>query len=400
MALIESPEILLPKSSIDLHKWSCIACDQFTSEIAYWNHLHQLVDNVPSSYHIILPEAYLELGFETRITQVNDNMHLYLRNHIFETHEGIVLVDRQTPFHPQRSGLVLLIDLDQYEFAEGRKGKIIASEKTVLNRIPPRVKIREKAPIEIPHVIVLFDDAGGIIPDLYRKRHQFPLLYDFDLNMGGGHISGYLINNTQPILDAISLQVEHNPLVVGDGNHSLAAAKVIWETMKETLSPEQLVNHPARYAMVELISIYDPGLAFEPIHRVIFNADHDDFISEFNRASYGSEPLRVITLEKEHFILTPESPFDTIHWVQGFLDQYLESHKDVSIDYVHGSSSLQTIIRHNKSAIGIVMPPLERHSLFPYINDHGALPRKSFSLGEAVEKRYYLESRLIQKGIE
>jgi len=396
MAVLESPDLLLPKSTIDLHKWACIACDQFTSEIEYWNNVHQLVDNVPSTYHLILPEAYLGMGFETRISAVNENMDLYLRSGMFTPLKGVVLVDRQTPMNPQRTGLMILIDLDCYEYAEGHKGKIVASEKTVPERIPPRVKIRENASLELPHVLVLIDDQDGIIDDVYKKRSMYPIIYDFELNMGGGHLSGYHIKDSQPLIDGLVSIVEKTPLIVGDGNHSLAAAKVCWENLKKTLDPSIQDHHPARYALVELISIYDKGLAFEPIHRIVYNADRD-FLDELNRASYGSEALKVLYDNQENFVLTPDSPFETIKWVQDFLDHYLASHPETSIDYVHGMTSLKSILKHQKDAFGIVMPPLARDQLFPYIRDQGVLPRKSFSLGEAIEKRYYLESRIINK---
>ncbi|MBN2504321.1 MAG: DUF1015 domain-containing protein [Bacilli bacterium] len=397
MEVVSCPELLLPKEFIDLHKWAVIACDQFTSEKNYWVQLDQLVDNVPSSYHIILPEAYLDLGFETRITAVNENMDLYLRSGMFDKRQGIVLVERMTPFHAKRLGIMVLIDLEHYEYLEGKDGRIIASEKTVLERIPPRVKIREHAPIEIPHVLVLIDDKEKIIENLDKQKLMLEKLYDFDLNMGGGHVKGYLIKESQLILDKINELVEKTPLIVGDGNHSLAAAKVHWENLKNQHDSLYLQNHPARYALVELTSIYDPGLAFEPIHRVVFGAD-DEFIHELNRASYGSEALRIITETKEDYILTPTSPFETICWVQDFLDEYIQEHPEVAIDYVHGMDSLKKIIQDNPGAVGITLPPLERNQLFPYIKEKGVLPRKSFSLGEAVEKRYYLESRVIQKG--
>jgi len=398
VAVVKAPDILLPKPSIDYHKWAVIACDQFTSEKAYWNQVHQLVDNVPSTYHIILPEAYLDMGFETRIKSVNENMDLYLRSDLFIQKKGLVLVDRTTPFQPHRLGLVCMIDLDEYQYEEGRKGKIVASEKTVLNRIPPRVKIREQAPIELPHILVLIDDTSGLIPELYKQKDKYEKVYDFDLNMGGGHIVGYMIDDYDSTLAKINQLLETSQLVVGDGNHSLAAAKVCWENIKKHIPETDLTDHPARYAMVELTSIYDDGLAFEPIHRVLFNIDEDNFFHEINRTSQGSVPLKVISSDGEGYLLTSNNPFETISWVQEFLDNYLPNHPEASIDYVHGMDSLIKIIEENPKSIGITMPHLDRSQLFAYIKEKGVLPRKSFSLGEALEKRYYLESRIIQKG--
>jgi uncharacterized protein (DUF1015 family) len=245
-------------------------------------------------------------------------------------------------------------------------------------------------------VLVLADDSKGIIAGLADRIHEFRLLYDFDLNMNGGHVTGHLIEDTQPIIDQLEKLALRTPLIVGDGNHSLAAAKVCWENIKASLPQADLIDHPARYAMVELMSIYESGLAFEPIHRVIFDPD-DDFMDALHRASYGSEALKIVTKEKETYALTPESPFATIEWVQEFLDDYLAEHRESRLDYVHGIKSLHQIVQSEKNAVGIILPPLERNQLFPYIKGHGVLPRKSFSLGEAVEKRYYLEARSIQK---
>jgi len=396
MSLLEVPDILLPISGIDLNKWSVIACDQFTSEIDYWNQVHHLVDNVPSTYHLILPEAYLDAGFEARIRQVNENMALYLRTGLFQKEKGLVLVKRTTPYQPQRLGLVVAIDLDEYEYLPGKSAKIVASEKTVPERIPPRVLIRENAPIELPHVLVLADDSEGIIASLGAQRAKYRKLYDFELNMDGGSIQGFLIEDATSIIERLEAMAEKSPLIVGDGNHSLAAAKVCWENIKAQSDANELSNHPARYAMVELMSIYEPGLAFEPIHRVVFDPD-DDFLEALHRASYGSDTLSILMKSSSTYALTPDSPFSTIEWVQEFLDDYLKAQPKTILDYVHGTHSLKKIIESEENAIGIVLPPLQRDQLFPYIKNHGVLPRKSFSLGEAVEKRYYLEARLIQK---
>lgn len=396
MSLLEVPDILLPKTGIDLNKWSVIACDQFTSEIDYWNQVHQLVEDVPSTYHLILPEAYLDQGFESRIKQVNHNMALYLRSGLFQSVKGLILVNRSTPYQTSRIGLIVAIDLEEYEYLPDIPARIVASEKTVPERIPPRVLIRENAPIECPHVLVLADDSEGIIAGLAERAADYRQIYDFELNMGGGSVKGYLIDNALPILARLEALTQKSPLIVGDGNHSLAAAKVCWESIKAKAAPADLVDHPARYALVELISIYEPGLAFEPIHRVVFDPK-PDFLEALHRASYGSEALTIMMKEESTYALTPESPFATIEWVQAFLDDYLKDHPESKLDYVHGTESLKKIIQSDGEAIGIVLPPLQRDQLFPYIKCHGVLPRKSFSLGEAIEKRYYLEARLIQK---
>ncbi len=395
MSAVVTPKILLPIDSINKEKWAVIACDQFTSEPEYWDKLKMYVDNVPSTYHLILPEAYLDGEIKHKITKINYNMDLYLKNNMFEELEGFVLVERQTPFVERRLGLVIAIDLDMYEYEPGKKGKIAATEKTVPERIPPRVQIREKAPIELPHVLVLLDDLGqDIIGNLYKNRKKYIKLYDFKLNMNGGYIKGYEIKNTQSIIDQIDNLPNDLNLIVGDGNHSLASAKVCWENIKKNLKPEERTNHPARYALVELISLYDEGLTFEPIHRVLFNTDLSLIRTLENRIS-GEGELEVYFDGEVLKLSVPANPFIAIKQIQEILDEYLEKNKFVEIDFVHGIDSLKKIVKVNHDAIGITMPALDREKLLPYIRENGVLPRKSFSLGEAEEKRYYLEGKKI-----
>jgi len=395
MSAVVTPKILLPIDSINKEKWAVIACDQFTSEPEYWDKLKMYVDNVPSTYHLILPEAYLDGEIKHKITKINYNMDLYLKNNMFEELEGFVLVERQTPFVERRLGLVIAIDLDMYEYEPGKKGKIAATEKTVPERIPPRVQIREKAPIELPHVLVLLDDLGqDIIGNLYKNRKKYKKLYDFKLNMNGGYIKGYEIKNTQSIIDQIDNLPNDLNLIVGDGNHSLASAKVCWENIKKNLKPEERTNHPARYALVELISLYDEGLTFEPIHRVLFNTDLSLIRTLENRIS-GEGELEVYFDGEVLKLSVPANPFIAIKQIQEILDEYLEKNKFVEIDFVHGIDSLKKIVKVNHDAIGITMPALDREKLLPYIRENGVLPRKSFSLGEAEEKRYYLEGKKI-----
>jgi uncharacterized protein (DUF1015 family) len=395
MSTIVTPKILLPIDSINKEKWAVIACDQFTSEPEYWDKLKVYVDNVPSTFHLILPEAYLDDEIKHKIDRVNYNMDLYLKNMMFEEHESFILVDRQTPYVDRRLGLVIAIDLDDYEYEPGKKGKIAATEKTVPERIPPRVRIREQAPIELPHVLVLVDDQGqDIIKNLYNNRKNFKKLYDFKLNMNGGYIKGYEIKNTKPIIEAIESLPNDLNLIVGDGNHSLASAKVCWEKIKKNLDEDAKKTHPARYALVELISLYDEGLTFEPIHRVLFNVDMSILQMLENKLS-GAGKLEVFFNNQVYNLSVPENPFLAIKQIQELLDKYLERNKFVEIDFVHGIDSLKKIVKNNHDCLGITMPALERDKLLPYIRENGVLPRKSFSLGEAEEKRYYLEGKKI-----
>jgi uncharacterized protein (DUF1015 family) len=397
MSSIVTPNILLPVSSIDKEKWAVIACDQFTSEPEYWDELKVLVDNVPSTFHLILPEAYLNDDPAHIVDKVNYNMNLYFKNHLFEEHKGFILVDRQTPYAKRRLGLVVAIDLDHYQYEEGKEGKIKATEKTVPERIPPRVKIREKAPIELPHVLVLLDDRNEhIIDQLYKHKSKYKKAYDFKLNMDGGHLRGYKITDTQPIIEKIENLSHELNLIVGDGNHSLASAKVCWENIKKTLPESEQINHPARYALVELISLYDQGLTFEPIHRVLFNADVN-LIKTLESKLTGQEKMDVFFNDEIHHIAIPENPFIAIQDIQDILDEYISRNQYIEIDFVHGMDSLKKIVKNNQDSVGICMPTLKRDMLLPYIRENGVLPRKSFSLGEAVEKRYYMESKRILK---
>jgi|AntAceMinimDraft_18_1070375.scaffolds.fasta_scaffold00029_22 uncharacterized protein (DUF1015 family) len=397
MSFIVTPKILLPIKSIDMEKWAVIACDQFTSEPEYWDELKSIVDNVPSTYHLILPEAYLENDMTHNINKVNRNMQLYLTHHLFEEHTGFVLVERKTPFVKRRLGLVIAIDLEEYEYQPNKPGKIRATEETVPERIPPRVRVRENASIELPHVLVLMDDKLDlIIDDLYKKRKNYELLYNFSLNMNGGNIKGYKITDTEPIIKRIEDLTDDIGLIVGDGNHSLASAKVCWENIKKTLPEDELADHPARYALVELISLYDEGLTFEPIHRVVFNAT-DELVNGLKSVLSGNESLKLFKGEEEITINVPDNPFNCIKIIQEYIDNYLESHPKSSIDFVHGLENTKHVVNKHVNSIGITMPPLKRDLLLPYIRKFGVLPRKSFSLGEAVEKRYYLEGKRILK---
>ncbi len=395
MSVVVTPKILLPINSIEKEKWAVIACDQFTSEPEYWDKIKAYVDNVPSTYHLILPEAYLDDEIKHKIDKVNYNMDLYLRNNLFDEHEAMILVERQTPHVKRRLGLVLAIDLDEYEYQPGKKGRIATTEETVPERIPPRVKIRENAPIELPHVLVLIDDGSqNIIKNLYKNKNNFLKIYDFKLNMNGGYIKGFEIKNTKPIIEAIDSLPNDLNLIVGDGNHSLASAKVCWEKIKVNLTDEARKNHPAKYALVELISLYDEGLTFEPIHRVLFNTDRS-LIRVLESRLKGDGELEIYFNSEIYKIAVPKNPFIAIKEIQTIIDEYLERNKYVEIDFVHGIESLKKIVKTNEDCMGITMPALERDKLLPYIRENGVLPRKSFSLGEAEEKRYYLEGKKI-----
>jgi len=410
MSAFYSAHILLPKKGVDPVKWAVIACDQFTSQPEYWDRLDRMVGASPSTLRLILPEAYLDRGTDTAIRSINQRMEEYLQAGILkDAGDCMILVVRSTPYVKRRLGLVLSVDLEAYSFEAGSRPLIRGTEQTVAARIPPRVKIRAQAPIELPHVLLLINDkVEKIIETLYEHCDQLEKVYDFDMNQNGGHLIGYKITATKPVIDKMnrlitpeySQKMYHDKnamlqALVGDGNHSLASAKAHWENVKKTLSlPEQL-THPARFALVEVENIYDEGLKFEPIHRVVFHAE-PDFLTGLRQLEDGDYSAEIYTKQNGStvFHLPTVAPL-AIKIVQEYIDAYVSTHKQVKVDYVHGLVDLHAICDQDKDAIGITLPPLLKEDLFPYVLKNGVLQRKSFSMGEAVEKRYYFESKRI-----
>jgi len=399
---IHLPNMLLPKKGIDLSKWAVVACDQFTSSPNYWKELKRYIKDAASTYHMILPEVYLESMTDQMIEDINDKMHQYIDHHLLEDiGPSMMLIERNSDLNSRRLGLMLSIDLECYAYKEGSRPLIRTTEKTIIDRIPPRVKIRKNAPLELTHVMLLINDhKKHIIERLYEKKDTFKKQYDFVLNMMGGHLRGYQITECDQIISEIYdlIENEDDPMlfVVGDGNHSLATAKAHWEDVKSTLSEDALENHPARFALVEVVNIYDPGLHFEGIHRVIFNADSHFLIDMFHAVDKESETW-VYTNEigKQSFYI-PQSTAEAYEQIQTYIDDYLEKHKHAKIDYIHGDDELVKICKEHPGAIGIRMPSLDKKDLFPFVQSGKVLPRKSFSMGCATAKRYYLESRLIK----
>lgn len=432
---IKIPEILLPVKSIDLHQWAVIACDQFTSEPEYWEKVAEIVGDSPSTYHMILPEVYLDTPEEeARIESTHETMAHYLNAGHFRKLEDFIYVKR-TINSRTRKGLMVCLDLEQYDFNKGAQTLIRATEGTILDRLPPRIRIREKAPLECPHILVLFDDPNDtVFGPLEDEIVTEEKVYDFDLMLGSGHLSGYALHKEetrQRVLDALKALVNpetfadkynlkpgrYSPLLfaMGDGNHSLATAKAIWEKMKHAVG----MDHPARYALVEIENIHDPALEFEPIHRLLFNVKKD-IIAEM-RQFWGSkltvkpfdDPDALIQIVDEaaepwHQVgmITPEGvalievsePTDNlpVGTLQKFLDHFLNENGADKIDYVHGKSVL-----FEKGAVmgntGFYVPGMDKSELFKTVILDGSLPRKTFSMGEAKEKRFYLECRRIQK---
>ncbi len=401
-----APSILLPKN-IDMHKWAIVACDQFTSQPAYWQALDKLVGSSPSMLRLIFPEVYLTKDNNARIRSIKQAMAQYMEQDLFQTYnDTMVLVEREVAGGKKRKGLVLAVDLEQYDWRRVRTA-IRATEDTIMERLPVRVEIRKAAQIESPHILLLIDDKESkVIEPLYDNRNNLDKLYDFDLNMGGGHIIGYKVADTQPILDALAalgkpeIQKEKYGFdagivfAVGDGNHSLATAKMYWQAVSAGLTAEERLGHPARYALVEVVNIYDEALDFRPIHRVVFNGVAG-LIEGLKRAvEPGEGKLELLDKKGASYIPCSCSPALVIKQVQDYLESIACA--DMEIDYVHGSNHLAEVVAE-KGGLGIKMPIFDKSELFNYILHIGNLPKKAFSIGSAESKKYYVECKKIVK---
>ena len=401
---VKASHIYLPNKKVDMSKYAVIACDQYTSNLEYWDSLKEYVKDEVSTFHMIYPEAYLETTDKSSyINNINKNINRYLANNdLVDIGECFILTERITSYGVKRLGLIISIDLEDYSYIKGTKSLIRASEATIVERIPPRLQIRKDAPIELPHILLLFDDKDkNIVEPLYRNRDNLEKLYDFELNKDGGHIRGYKITNTYDVISKFDELYKKNNngllFIVGDGNHSLATAKAHWDLIKENLSKEEREIHPARYALVEANNLYDEGINFEPIHRVLFNAD-DNFLNELRKVTDGDFISFTYSKArgKEKLRMNKSAP-QAYKTIQEFLDRYLKEHKEVKIDFIHDEEELLSICDKNDKAIAIAMPALTKDDLFDYIASDLVLPRKSFSMGHANEKRYYLEAKKIIK---
>ena len=404
--VVKVPKILLPKKGIDMEKWATIACDQFTSTPEYWERLVAFVGDSPSTLKLTCPEIYLSRDVSGEVKKVQAEMRKYLDEGIFDEREGFVLVERQVG-NDYRIGLMAAIDLDAYDWHRVRT-PIRATEDTLLERLPVRIAIRKGAEIEAPHAIILMDDREkDIIEPLYAARDGFEKLYDFELNMGGGHIRGWLVprQREQEILDKIAalntpeLQIEKYGsdagimLAVGDGNHSVATAKVCYEELKQSLTGEQQKTCPERYMLVELVNLHGGGMEFSPIHRY-FKVRDDEFVAKLKASLYGDGRLKIMYKGGEEYIKCPENAGTAITEIQRLVEAYIKE-TGAEIDYVHDVIHLKECV-DKSDGMGIVMPAFSRSDLFGYVVNVGNLPKKAFSIGEAEHKRYYLECRKIK----
>ena len=429
---VQIPRVLLPRRGLDLTKWAVVACDQFTSQPEYWRQVEYFVGEAPSTLKLVFPEVFLaKPGEDERIRRIRVEMKAYLDQGMLEAFEGLVYVERLVG-SSIRHGLLLCLDLEEYDFHAGAQSLIRATEGTILERLPPRMHIRRGAPLELPHILVLIDDPQqSVIEPLAHLKPRLSPLYDFELMFESGHLSAWLVQEPgieQQVLRALNTLAspqkfarkygleEKQPVLLfamGDGNHSLAAAKAIWEEMKSQVG----MDHPSRYALVEIQNVHDPALQFKPIHRLLFDLQTPllPALRSFFRSKVVSAPCasfqelaaRVdgfqgvgqavgLVLGGTLHLLQFTQPASNlpVGTLQPFLDFFIDHGGAGKIDYVHGEEVLSQFGSQDGNA-GFYLPPMPKSDLFKTVILDGVLPRKTFSMGEAKEKRFYMEARQI-----
>lgn len=405
MKTIRSCDILVP-NNCDHQKWSVVACDQFTSERGYWKKLEDFVGGADSTLKLIFPEAYLEdSDKDERIDNINRTMKEYLDGGVFKTlKDSFIVCKRTTASGISRLGIVLAVDLEDYCFTHPSNAYIRSTEGVVLDRIPPRLKIRQDAPVELPHIMLLIDDRKhSVIEPIWAAREGLEKVYDFDLNMGGGHLEGYRIDS-QIVIDEFGKYVDSvqdlygtgkNDFIfaVGDGNHSLATAQAHWNRIKEGLTDAEKAVHPARFALCEVENLHDDGIVFEPIHRFVFGVG-EDFIRYMQANLSGEKEVKAFDKNGEYVLKVDRIGAKAIKDIQSAIDEYLKAHGG-TVDYIHGIEHLKDVASRN-DGVAIAMPKIEKEELFDYVLKNGTLCRKAFSMGEAEEKRYYFEAKKIK----
>jgi hypothetical protein len=431
---IAVPQTYLPRAGTDLTKWAVIACDQFTSQPDYWQEAGELVGEAPSTLNLIFPEVFLEKPGDTeRIQRIQSSMRAYLDEGILQPREGLIYVERTVAGRTRR-GIVLCLDLERYDYTKGSTSLIRATEGTIVERLPPRMQIRQGAALELPHILVLVDDPlRSVIEPLAQAKSGLESLYDFELMLGSGHLHGYAVSEALEAQIVASLRDLARPEVfaakygigadqpvllfaMGDGNHSLATAKAVWEKIK----PQVGLDHPARYALVEIENVHDQGLDFEPIHRVLFGlkkniyaAMQQYFGSDFSHTPVPNAQKMVELVDRaggpKHAIgiisdggwasygvveINHPSSNLPVGTLQTFLDAFIKDGGADKIDYVHGEDVVCQLGAQPGNA-GFYVPGMPKSDLFKTVILDGALPRKTFSMGEAREKRFYMEARKI-----
>ena len=415
-------EILIPRDC-DLSLWSVVACDQYTSQPEYWQRVEERVGKEPSTLRLILPESRLEgPDVENDIMEINGTMAQYLRQERFTAlPAALIYVERVLDCGKVRRGLVGMVDLETYDYEPGSGAAVRATEGTVLSRIPPRVAVRKNAPIELPHVMLLTDDPEcTVIEPLAECKARMEPVYDFELMERGGHITGWKLGQEELAQVAERLNALADPaafkekyglekelpvllFAVGDGNHSLATAKECYERQKKLTDPAEWPNLPARYALCELVNLHDESLEFEPIHRVVFGVEPEQLLSALKERYPGAEEgvgeghvLKYVYGQTQGAVTVPDPAAQLpVGTLQSFLDDYLAARLQAKVDYIHGDDVVEQLSA-KPSAIGFLLPPMGKEELFPTVIHDGVLPRKTFSMGEAHDKRFYLEARRIR----
>lgn len=411
-----SADILIPNDKVDMSKWAVIACDQYTSEPEYWDAVTAEVGGAPSTLSLILPELYLEdSDVSERIANIHKAMDKYIADGIFtEYKNAMVYVERVQSNGIVRKGLIGAIDLEKYDFSKGSTSEVRATEATVIERIPPRIKVRNGAPLELPHIMILIDDPEDTVIGALDKT-SMKKLYDTKLMQNGGSISGYLVDEAaqEKIDSALSALADPDAFnkkyglsgqpvllyAMGDGNHSLATAKEFYEQLKKANPDKDFSNHPARYALAEIVDLHSDALKFEAIHRLVYDVDCDDLLYELSHA------LELNDAESSQYVITCFDGTEVKEYIhkqtsnlsvgslQNFLDSYIKN-KGGKIDYIHGIENVKALAeKHN--GIAFILPDMDKSELFPTVIKDGALPRKTFSMGHADDKRFYIEARKI-----
>ncbi len=423
--IFKTAKILLPSDDIDMRFWPCLACDQFTSEGEYWQKAEDICKGKNSTLHITLPEIYLNNDdVSEKIKKIHDNMQDYLQNVLTKSVNGFIYTKRKfTDFDGELCGIVGAVDLEAYSYEKGAMPQIRPSEGTVVERIPPRLAVRSNASVETPHILMLIDDENcEIIEPFEELAKEENALYSTELMLDGGSVKGYAITDEKQIaklqnaIEELGTQAKFDEkypeakgktpltMAVGDGNHSLATAKAHWQEIKQKLNAQELENHPARYCLVELVNIHSPAIEIEPIHRIVFDTDVNVFKEEFKnwlsdknatiaQSEENAQVFKIINNgECETIAVQNASHPLTVGTLEQFLDEFAKTH-DGEIDYIHGEESVYNLTKQN--AVGVILPEFKKSDLFKGVVLGGVLPRKTFSMGTAIQKRYYLECRKI-----
>ena len=421
--IIQLPPLLFPAPGTDLTRFAVIACDQFTAEPSYWAQADRFVGDAPSCLRLTLPEVWLSADDRPRIAAIHRTMQDYLRGDVLRPlPAGLMLIERDTCRGAPRRGVLLAFDLDAYDETPGSTAPIRPTEATVTERVPARLAIRSEAPFELPHILLFADDpAHTLLEPLFAACADDAPLYDFELMQGGGHITGRLVPpdaRVQAFLDRLAAHADpaacrarygqtadDAPLVfaTGDGNHSMSAAKAHWERVKRTLSPAERQRHPARWVLAELVNLHDKSICFEAVHRLLLHIDPADalrFLEGWFAARRTPDavplPLACRYQGQDHTLSLPLTAGELpVAALQQALDAYLAARTQAGIDFIHGTDTLLRLA-DAPQRLGFLLPDFPKDALFPYVLSHGVLPRKTFSMGTALEKRYYLEARAIR----